>query len=248
MKTEYKFDIEEAVKTLFPGTPSVEGAIAFIKEMTQKHDDVRMIIFKQLNEAISDYKRKTYQEEKRISVTLDGETEYQLKTPESIIEKIWRNKKEHENGLIDQLKYTPKNFHETMKDIIRFRILCNYLRDVDEMIKILPGKMGSFKHKKIDGPKDFIKMDPEKRKKEHRAVHFVFNAALNQQDFLFEVQLMTLLQNAWDRKIHSIVYEPHRTGIPIPLKTLMRACAMSEMLYVADDYFNELLLKKKKKR
>jgi ppGpp synthetase/RelA/SpoT-type nucleotidyltranferase len=92
-------------------------------------------------------------------------------------------------------------------------------------------------------------MAPGKRKKGHRAVHFVFKAVFNQQEFLlFEVQLMTLLQNAWNRKIHSIVYEPHRIGKEVPLKTLMRSCAMSDMLYVADDYFNELLLKKSRKK
>jgi ppGpp synthetase/RelA/SpoT-type nucleotidyltranferase len=239
MKTEKKFDIEEAVKTLFPGTPTVEGAIAFIKERTRKHDDMQTTILKQLKKAILEYRNKIKEGEKRISVAVDEETAYNLKTPESVIKKIWRNNS----------KYTKDNFHETMKDIIRFRILCNYLRDVEEMAKILPGKMLSYNYQKIDGPKDFIKMDPGKRKKGHRAVHFVFKAVFNQQEFLlFEVQLMTLLQNAWNRKIHSIVYEPHRIGKEVPLKTLMRSCAMSDMLYVADDYFNELLLKKSRKK
>jgi len=98
-------------------------------------------------------------------------------------------------------------------------------------------------HEVIDGPKDFINQEPEKRKKGHRAIHFIFQVKFNDRIFLFEVQVMTLLQNAWDRKDHPIVYESERIGKEVSLKTKMRSYAMSEMLFVADDYFNELLLK-----
>jgi ppGpp synthetase/RelA/SpoT-type nucleotidyltranferase len=61
--------------------------------------------------------------------------------------------------------------------------------------------------------------------------------------FLFEIQIMTQLQHAWDKKDHHLIYEHVRAGrgdrIPVHLKN--RVTAMSELLYVADTIFDELL-------
>ncbi len=243
MNKESKFTLENAVKELFGEKFPVEKAISLIEERIEKHRYLSAGIIKQLNSIILAYQNQTYEKEKRASVYIEPESKYQIKTPESIIEKMWRSKRGHIKGADEKLKYTLDNFLEAMEDIIRFRILCNYLCDVDRITGILPGQMTRLNYEIIGEPKDFINKAPEERKKGHRAVHFIFKATFNMQVYLFEVQIMTLLQNAWDRKDHSIVYEHKRIGKEIPLKTRMRSYAMSEMLYVADDYFNELLLK-----
>lgn len=239
------FDLEEAVNTLFGRECTVEQARAFITDKIDGHSILSPSIAGILKTKTLEYEREVYRGEKRASVYLDPDSKYQLKTPESIIEKIWRSHNDPQKIGIKEPEYTLDNFHETMEDILRFRILCNYLHDVEQMKNILPKEMEP--HLQVyKEPKDFIKLDPEMRKKGHRAVHFIFQAHHNQRKYLFEVQLMTLLQNAWDRKDHSIVYESKRTGNVVPLEVKMRSYAMSEMLYVADDYFNELLLKKVK--
>lgn len=238
------FDLKEAVNMLFGGGYTVEHAKAFIKEKIDGHSILSPSVSGKLKTITLEYEREVYRSEKRASVYLDPDSKYQLKTPESIIEKIWRSLNDHKEGRT-QPEYTINNFPETMEDILRFRILCNYLYDVEQLKNILPNEMGP-EFQVYKEPKDFIKLDPEMRKKGHRAVHFIFQAHHNQRKYLFEVQLMTLLQNAWDRKDHSIVYESKRTGNVVPLEVKMRSYAMSEMLYVADDYFNELLLKKVK--
>lgn len=237
------FNLEDAVKTIFKGKYSVEEAKKFIKDKIDGHSILSPSIVGKLMTITREYESKVYKEQKRASVYLDPDSKYQLKTPESIIEKIWRSLNDHK-GDKTHIEYTLDNFHETMEDILRFRILCNYLHDVELLKNILPKQMGA-DFQVCKETKDFIKLDPEMRKKGHRAVHFIFQAIHNQTKYLFEVQLMTLLQNAWDRKDHSIVYEIQRSGNEIPLEVKMRSYAMSEMLYVADDYFNELLLKRR---
>lgn len=236
---ELKFSIETAKEKLFPQMPSIDEVRSFIEEKIFGHKLVISTIQNALKFSFEKYQKEIYETEKRASVYLDPEEKYQIKTVESIIEKLWRDKTGNGN------RYTVDNFHETMEDIIRFRILCNYLCDTEAMKQILPGKMRDWGYESVGEPKDFINKEPEERKKGHRAIHFIFRLEYNNQAYLFEVQVMTLLQNAWDRKDHSIVYESERIGEEVPLKTKMRSYAMSEMLFVADDYFNEILLKKR---
>lgn len=241
---ELKFNFEKAAEELFPKLHPVEKVKTFIEEKIQYHKSLLGTIINQLELIILEYQREIYKTENRASVYLELEEKYQVKTVESIIEKLWRAK----NAKGESGKYTVDDFHETMEDIIRFRILCNYLCDADDMAKILPGKMEEMGYKMVGEPKNFINKEPAERKKGHRAIHLIFQAEFNRRIYRFEVQVMTLLQNAWDRKDHSIVYEYQRIGKEVPLKLKMRSYAMSEMLYVADDYFNELLLGNKNGR
>jgi ppGpp synthetase/RelA/SpoT-type nucleotidyltranferase len=141
-----KFTLEKAVKELFGEKFPVEGAIGFIKEKIENHRYLSAGIIKQLNSIILEYQNRTYEKEKRTSVYLEPESKYQIKTPESIIEKMWRSKRGHRKGVEEKLKYTADNFLETMEDIIRFRILCNYLCDADRITGILPGQMTRLKY------------------------------------------------------------------------------------------------------
>jgi hypothetical protein len=50
-----------------------------------------------------------------------------------------------------------------------------------------------------------------------------------------------MLQEAWDKKDHFLIYEPRRRGEPIDGADSIEIYAMSELLYVADLTFDRLL-------
>lgn len=232
-KMAEKFNIADAVKELFGEDWKVEQARKFIEGQIQGHQDLSSTIKSQLSSIVNTYQNEFKKPNYRMAATLQEEGKYQIKSVDSIIEKMWRDRK----------KYTKDNFLEEMEDIIRFRILCNYLVDINTMQKKLPEEMTSPSGGYIlhSGPKDFINKPPEERKKGHRAVHFVFKTIRNKKVYLFEVQLMTLLQDAWDKKDHHLVYEYERKNEEVPLDLRMRSYAMSEMLYLADEFFSSLL-------
>lgn len=50
-----------------------------------------------------------------------------------------------------------------------------------------------------------------------------------------------MLEEAWDKKDHFLIYEPRRRGESIDLNDRIEIFAMSELLYVADLTFDRLL-------
>lgn len=229
------FDIKKAVREIFDGKTTVDQARVWIEEKIQAHKDLMPVVKGILEGIVESYMLEVQNKNHRMAAELFSDKKNMVKVADSILEKIWRSRK-------DQGTYTKENFHETMEDIMRFRILCNYLKDIEALKKILPREIMKIKGYELhNGPKDFIMKDPEDRKKGHRAVHFVFRMNHSQKNYLFEVQLMTLLQHAWDKKDHHLVYEYHRNGEEVPMELKIRSYAMSEMLYIADDFFNSIL-------
>jgi ppGpp synthetase/RelA/SpoT-type nucleotidyltranferase len=60
-----------------------------------------------------------------------------------------------------------------------------------------------------------------------------------------EIQVMTQLEEAWDKKDHFLVYEKHRQAPDKDDEYFSdfldaKMLAMSELLYIADNYFDEL--------
>lgn len=173
-------------------------------------------------------------------------TEHQKKSPKSVVEKILRSE-----GL------TKDNFIEEMDDLVRFRILCNYLSDVKAVVERIEKSTAIPKIFKIFDrddriwevriPADDEEIEEERRKKRFtgvRGYYLVFQVK-ELPGVKIEVQITTLLENAWDRKDHHLVYEPERKGVEIDqvLEFQMfklRVKAISDMLYVADEYFDVL--------
>jgi len=139
-------------------------------------------------------------------------------------------------------KHDPRNFLNTMADVVRFRIICNYLSDVE----FIDRKIGAFGKKanrlKIISRENHIETPFPKRRAGHRAFQYTMKYFDDKQTVLFELQVMTQLQHAWDKKDHHLFYEYVRIKkdkkIPVYLKN--RMAAMSELLYVADGAFDSL--------
>lgn len=187
----------------------------------------------------------------------------ELKSADRIAQKIidsWRkydqwNVKPRDIRGKEPKKHDPRNFLTTMADVIRFRIICNYLSDVeyiDRKIRGLAKKSGRFE---IISRENHIETPFSKRQAGHRAFQYEIKYYGAEPPVLFEVQIMSQLQHAWDQKDHHLIYEYVRIKkdekIPVHLKN--RMTAMSELLYVADATFDSLkeeitkIMEKKKK-
>lgn len=160
------------------------------------------------------------------------DTDHKTKDPSSIIDKIMR----------DDNAYTLDNF-TTMKDLARFRIVCNFLHDVDEVSEAIKNDK-LLKQKFNFETKNTIEEHPESRKSAERSIKFILEH--KQQPGLFlEIQIMTQLSEAWDKKDHFLVYEtrrkkPDKSDENFPDYLDAKMYAMGELLYVADNYFEAL--------
>jgi hypothetical protein len=171
-----------------------------------------------------------------------------LKRPARIAEIVLKSWLDHEAPGEKQENppikvHDPRKFLLTIPDIVRFRIICNYLKD----LRFIDGKLKSFiesdQRLQFKGREDHIHQHYAGSRIGHRAVEYTIRFKERGTSFLFEVQIMTQLQHAWDKKDHHLVYEPVRAGrgdlIPVDLKN--RVTAMSELFYVADLIFDGLL-------
>jgi len=139
-------------------------------------------------------------------------------------------------------KHDPRNFLNTMADVIRFRVICNYLSDVDYIDGEIAGFAKKTNRLEIISKENHIETPFPKRRAGHRAFQYTMKYYDTEFPVLFELQVMTQLQHAWDKKDHHLIYEYVRIKkdkkIPVYLKN--RMAAMSELLYVADEAFDSL--------
>lgn len=177
-----------------------------------------------------------------------------VKSPDSILDKMVRDWDANGSG---GPRMSFDNFVDEMDDLARFRVVLNFLSDVDAVCSTLEipytctpadqcrlsraqrALYGEFalRHNRMD---DLIGQKPETRKSGERCRKGVFFRR-DEPRVKVEVQIQTMLQEAWDKKDHFLVYEPKRRGDPVEDKHRIEIYAMSELLYVADLTFDRLL-------
>lgn len=136
-----------------------------------------------------------------------------------------------------------RDLPDVMNDLGRFRIVGNYLSDVQDVAKAFAT---------TDLSRWGIRVDPaiEDRIEEdrwedgaggHRAIHLRLWVRGDPREVPLEAQLMTLLEAGWSEKSHRL-YELARRGAcaSIDKATRLRVRAMSDALYVADALFDEV--------
>ena len=208
----------------------------FLEEQTRQHIDSYELLLKLTSDELGPLEEEFGREVATIS------TENYRKTAESVVEKILRSKGE----------LTRENFIREMDDLVRFRILCNYLSDVKTVVSLIKESkpiLGKFKIIDIEDriwevriPSDDTKIEDERRRKRLtgvRGYYLVFQDK-ESSEVKIEVQVITLLENAWDRKDHHLVYELERRGVEVNQISKLRVKSISDMLYVADEYFDVL--------
>jgi ppGpp synthetase/RelA/SpoT-type nucleotidyltranferase len=177
-----------------------------------------------------------------------------MKSPESVLDKIARTW-DASAGKAPQVGF--RDFKEELEDLSRFRIVLNFLVDVQKLCRkleepysVAPGDVvrltahqqalfEDFNLRK-NCFADFIMVEPGERKSGQRCHKGVF-ALRRDARLRVEVQIQTMLQEAWDKKDHILVYEPRRRGETIQRSHSIETYAMSEVLYVVDLTFDRLL-------
>jgi ppGpp synthetase/RelA/SpoT-type nucleotidyltranferase len=172
------------------------------------------------------------------------------KSPASLLDKMVRGW-DHTTGNSPQFSFD--NLH-SLADVGRFRIVANFLSDVRMIAKKigepytakpateLPEHQGNLKEEYHLEKKKFenlIDVLPEKRNKGERCFKGVFYPTKGYK-LNIEVQIQTLLQEAWDKKDHFLVYEPRRRSEAIQDHHQIEIFSMSEVLYTADLTFDRL--------
>lgn len=222
----------------------------YIEEKVKEIDTDAVRLFRQFDGRVEEW-IKDFLENKRERFVAEVVRGKPLKSTGRILDKMLYSCEEYERWIkileTDQEKEklkrpNPENFLLTITDVVRFRILCNYLSDVHHFDKKLSGLPYEFEKIKFEKRDNYIQTPYHERRVGHRSVQYVFKYLDDLNPFLFEVQLMTQLQNAWDKKDHHLIYEYVRIGRAekIPLHMKNRMAAMSEVLYVADTVFDTL--------
>ncbi len=236
----------------------------YVKEKIEDLEFIAPQLFKIFKDAVREWEADYLRDKKKrfVAETLSPPGDKLLKGPDRVIEKIfesweqyteWDGLPKGKRSRKPPITHDPKKFLHTMTDLIRFRIVCNYLCDVQCMKDRIESDLQSIekriqgfdkKCQKLKSEKvDHIEIPFPERRAGHRAVQYVFEYSGEGGPTLFEVQVMTQLQHAWDKKDHHLIYEYVRVkqGHKIPLHLKNRMAAMSELLYVADTVFDELL-------
>jgi ppGpp synthetase/RelA/SpoT-type nucleotidyltranferase len=184
-----------------------------------------------------------------------------MKSPESILDKIARSWEQDK----DKAPTVPfNNFLARMDDLARFRMVLNFLSDVEMVCRKLeePYRVSAEERSRLTSKQqalysdfallnccleDLIMLGPEKRFSGERCRKGLFS--LRKDDRIrVEVQIQTMLQEAWDKKDHFLVYERERRGDVVEESHSIEIYAMSELLYVADLTFDRLLDRIRKRR
>lgn len=179
------------------------------------------------------------------------DTTQRTKQPSSIITKMcriikdtkdknpaWLTYKDNAEAFLDHFLYTE------LSDVARFRIVCNYISDVRHLGEYLRNSPKLRAQIPLFDPerdyKDRIDdLELRERAQGHRAIHLSLPFKIEERVVRVEVQLMTMLQEAWDKKDHPI-YEKRRIGREIPPSAQIKLRAMSDLLYVADEFSDTL--------
>lgn len=134
---------------------------------------------------------------------------------------------------LDQVEHLLLGF----PDLGRFRIVCDFTCDVDCARKaLLPGKPPSLlgRYRLAGALKDYVyDLDLRRPARGHRAFQFAVEVPSDGGRLLVEIQLMTLLQAAWDRRNHPL-YEWSREGGVTPAPLVVQDVALAEALHLVD--------------
>lgn len=232
-----------------------KNRVEFERAVKERIEDLEFIapeIFGIFEKKIKDWERNFLKNRKKrfVAKAVSPSQNQLVKSPDRIAEKIFQSWEEYDKWYDiprdrrgkEPKKHHPKKLLNTMNDLIRFRIVCNYLSDVhyiEEKLRNFSNKAKELRLVKCD---DYIETPYPERRAGHRALQFIFQHISGKEPILFEVQVMTQLQHAWDKKDHHLIYEYVRIkrGEEIPVHLRNRMAAMSELLYVADNVFDSL--------
>ncbi|MBW1779460.1 MAG: RelA/SpoT domain-containing protein [Deltaproteobacteria bacterium] len=192
-----------------------------------EHKDLCTLVIKEVETALRAFKED--QPTQRFLYRVDSSN--QTKSPHRIIQKICKEKDDHDLPI-----HTWETFTTTMKDIVRFRVVVNFLGDLDKVVAAIKecSPIRSF----FNVSENSTIHDPLKgRRSGERSVKLILEEKGN--GIHIEIQIITMFQEAWDKKDHPLVYEKIRIGEEAPPQLKALSLITSELLYTADKYFED---------
>ncbi len=126
----------------------------------------------------------------------------------------------------------------TFGDLGRFRIVCDLSLDVKKAMEVLQAEesllLGRYPVRKY---KDFVyNLELRRPARGHRAQQLTVEVEEDGHPVLVEIQLMTLLQDAWDRRNHPLYeWQRDRESDLLPPELRINDAALAETLHLVDE-------------
>jgi len=190
-----KDPVMEFVESCFPKESDPKQVFSqMLESVTKDHEIFLDAVIEWLNTLVENLKKSVNRPScHRFICKLDNSNK--KKHWYSVADKLWRESKK------SGPKYDLQNFHKVITDLVRLRVVRNFLSDIKSFESALSKDYGSDKSKQkaflMDKTDDSIKQHPKDRKSGHRSIKYVFTS----KDFpgvFLELQIMTLFQEAWD--------------------------------------------------
>lgn len=202
-----KDPVLEFIDSCFPGESDPKQVfIRKLESVTADHVIFLNGVIEWLNTLVENLKKSVNRPtQRRFICNLD--TSNKKKPWYSVADKLWRESKN------TSPEYNLTNFHKVMKDLVRLRVVCNFLSDIEsfesELNRDYENDMSKEEAFSIDKTDDSIKQRPKDRKSGHRSIKYLLTSKVF-PDVCLELQIMTLFQEAWDQKDHYLIYERRR--------------------------------------
>jgi len=234
--------ILEFIDSCFPGKSDPKRVfIRMFENVTEDHEIFLDAVIEWLNTLIENL-RKSVNRPSRRRFICKLDTSNKKKHWYSVADKLCRESKK-----VDP-EYNLHDYHKVMTDLVRLRVVCNFLSDIESFESALKrdyerdvSKQEAFSFEKSA---DSIKQRPKDRKSGHRSIKYLFKSK-SFPGVSLELQLMTLFQEAWDQKDHYLIYErrrqqPDRDSKNFPEYEDELVHDMGGSLYVLDTLFDQI--------
>jgi ppGpp synthetase/RelA/SpoT-type nucleotidyltranferase len=237
-----------------PMPPRWEDRLAYVRRWLEQETTIYRAIatalISRLDPILSGLQRQLPANERdRFLYRIDDR--HVLKTPDSILEKMARRWEDPHHP-------PPIGFDnlDELNDLGRFRIVTNFLSDVACICRHLEEPFDTRKRPLLSPQQqalreefslqrnrfeDLISVAPRDRKSGERCrkAHFSPRAP-EHHAYRVEVQILTVLQEAWDKKDHFLIYERRRAGQRVDEEHERLSYSLSEQLSITDLLFDQL--------
>jgi len=237
-----KDPVIEFIESCFPGKSDPKQVfIRMLESVTKDHEIFLDAVIGWLNTLVKNLNKSVNIPSRRRFICKLN-TSNKKKHWYSVADKLWRESRK------SSPKYNLQNFHQVMTDLVRLRVVCNFLSDIESfesaLVKDYESDISKQKAFLMDKTDDSIKQRPKDRKSAHRSIKYL----LKSKDFpgiFLELQIMTLFQEAWDQKDHYLIYErrrqqPDRDGENFPEYEDELVHDMGGSLNVLDTLFDQI--------
>lgn len=177
-------------------------SLSDINHFLSRHGETYVYVLNRVKRVLTDFAQSMEGRHLvyRIATRADYQQGQELKTAESAVAKLYKRRQE----------YGPEYSLEDIEDFVGLSVVCVYPSDVDRVVEWVKEMSRPGEDLKIPYTKkpDWPSTDEPKDERGYRAHHFVLTLQDPIYDpFRCEVQVRTILHEAWARMTHDIIYK-----------------------------------------